>query len=100
MSWTHLRDSRPVARKTHQCSLCEYPIPAGERHVYRTGTLDGELSTDRMHGRCAELADRTYEDDGDWGCHDAAEFRRVLEEQQNDGGSFDEQDEARSVREG
>lgn len=52
MSWTHLGDSTPVARKIHRCYLCGEIIPAGERYVSRRGIFDSELSITKMHTEC------------------------------------------------
>lgn len=80
MSWTHLSDSTPVARKPHRCYLCEGEIPKGEKHLCRTG-IDGEAGrpvTFRMHLGCHELTKGWDEDD--WGCFDPSDFRYGLAE--------------------
>lgn len=80
MSWTHLNDSTPVARKPHQCYLCEHEIPVGEKHLCRTG-IDGEVRrpvTFRMHLGCHELTKGWDEDD--WECFDPSDFRELLAE--------------------
>ena len=73
MSWTHLSDTRPRARKQHQCILCRLRIRKGARHVHRTGVVDGELVSSRMHAVC-EAATRDWDDDA-WDCHADQEFR-------------------------
>ena len=69
MSWEHLRDAKPVARKQHRCMLCERPIAVGAQHVIRCGISHGEFSSFRMHAACEE-ATRDW-DEMDWEC---AEF--------------------------
>lgn len=76
MSYTHLGDTRPKARKQYRCYLCHRPIDVGERHVYRKSTDDGEFVAARMHERCESL---THDWDIDeWESHDPAEFRRWI----------------------
>ncbi len=41
MSWTHLSDTNPKARKDHFCELCERIILKGTVHVARRGIGDG-----------------------------------------------------------
>jgi hypothetical protein len=55
MSWTHLEDRRPIARKEHKCHLCQLPIYPGDSHVLRSGVYDGEFSSFRMHAACERL---------------------------------------------
>lgn len=78
MSWTHLRDTEPIARKQHLCYLCELTIEKGTRHVCRTGINEDGRVDYRMHPRCEAI---TREDDwkaGDWECFDPGEFRDDL----------------------
>lgn len=77
MSWKHIRDATPVARREHQCYLCEQPIPAGEQHVRRVGRNDGGFDSFRMHAYCDVLS-RDW-DEYQWESPDSAEFRRQLE---------------------
>jgi hypothetical protein len=75
MSWTHIEDTTPTARKPYKCYLCGLPIAKGEKHVKRYGIIEGEgrVST-RMHIACEALT-RHWED-VDWEvAHDPAEFR-------------------------
>lgn len=52
MSWKHLKEATPKARKPHQCWLCDGDIPAGSTYVYRAG-LDGRhMVTMHMHAEC------------------------------------------------
>jgi len=66
MSWTHIEDTRPRARKEYRCHLCGYPIPVGLRHVKRFGANDSGLVSIRMHDQC-EAATRGW-DEQDWEC--------------------------------
>jgi hypothetical protein len=81
MSWQHLRDSRPTARKEHRCYLCELPIAIGEKHVQRVGVSFGQFDHFRMHEQC-EAATQSW-DQHDWECSSGcgAEFREYLSEQ-------------------
>jgi hypothetical protein len=54
MNWTHLRDTKPTARKEHQCFCCCEPIMIGDTYVQRSGVMDGNLDTFRMHLECEE----------------------------------------------
>jgi hypothetical protein len=63
MSWRHISDETPTARKPHECFLCGLPIAKGERHVKRRGSNDGVPITFRMHARCNEVAAAWDEDD-------------------------------------
>lgn len=73
MSWEHLRDQTPRAAKQHQCFLCGRGILVGERHVVRTGILDGGLDTFRMHSRCEAITSEW--DDTDWECFSPVDRR-------------------------
>lgn len=73
MSWCHIEDTTPRARKRHRCHLCDGGIEPGEVHVKRYGIGDdGPVST-RMHVRCEALT-RDW-DEGDWESCDSATFR-------------------------
>lgn len=65
MSWTHFSDANPRAMKRYRCVGCWEWIEAGERHLHRTGVLDGEMSSSRWHPECEEFAfsdgDDTYD---------------------------------------
>jgi hypothetical protein len=54
MSWTHIEDSTPKAKKEYQCFLCGEVIKIGERHVRRFGYYDGDSLSSRMHVECEE----------------------------------------------
>ena len=74
MSWQHLRDETPAARKPHRCFLCGAEIRVGERHVKRAGISDGGLDTFRMHAACeAETKDW---DETDWECFSEGDMER------------------------
>ena len=78
MSWTHIEDSCPRARKDYVCELCGLVIPRGEAHRKRYGiTEDGRMSF-RMHEKCVELTAEWGQDE--WDCHDFGEFRQLLVE--------------------
>ncbi len=64
MSWTHLRDTAPKARKEYRCFLCSEPILIGKVHVYRAGIMDDNLTSIRMHMEC-ESATADW-DEMDW----------------------------------
>lgn len=76
MSWTHLSDTQPKARKRHWCCLCEHAIDIGTVHVARRGIGDDGPLTMRMHTACESVAHDWSQ--LDWECHDASEFREVL----------------------
>lgn len=74
MSWTHLRDERPKARKAYRCFLCGEPIPVGEVHVSRAGVRDDGLETFRMHIECKAESDNW--DPFDWECFSQGDMER------------------------
>ena len=77
MSWTHLSDTQPKARKEHVCELCALPIAVGQKHVARRGVSDGVVMTFRMHEDCERMTRDWHLDD--WECgFDAVEFRNDL----------------------
>ena len=79
MSWTHLGDTWPKARKNYRCELCALPIPKAAEYVARCGVSAGELVTFRMHVDCEKVT-RLWDPD-DWICDiDHSEFRRELKE--------------------
>jgi hypothetical protein len=73
VSYTHLGDETPRARKPHRCYLCGLMIEAGEVHVKRSGVSEDGFDTIRMHTACEAKTDEWREDD--WECHDPAAFR-------------------------
>lgn len=73
MSWTHLGDTYPKARKEHRCYLCGLRIRKGARHVRRDGIADGEFVACRMHAVC-ESHTKAW-DETDWECFDESDFR-------------------------
>jgi hypothetical protein len=62
MTWTHLSDTTPRARKRHQCCLCGEVIEREEQHVARRGISEGVPITSRMHPEC-EAATRDWDDE-------------------------------------
>lgn len=85
--FTYVSETQPVARKAHQCGLCELDIAKGERHVARVGTGNGSIYTFRMHVACEALTQEW--DEFEWETNDPAEFRSRLDasgERQSGGG--------------
>ena len=82
MSWTHIEDTKPKARKRYWCELCERWIEKGEIHVKRFGIGDDGRLSARMHITCEKLT-RGWGID-EWENQDPSEFRRELEEVSND----------------
>lgn len=76
MSWTHLEDTTPKARKEHRCYLCELPIPKGTVHVARSGVDEDGFNKFRMHTDCEKITKPWGWEE--WECHDAWEFREDL----------------------
>ena len=76
MSWTHIRDTKPVARKNYRCALCGMEIPKGMKHVVRVGANCGEMIRSRMHDQC-ELATKTWIEE-DWENTDEWTFRNEV----------------------
>jgi len=74
MSWIHLSDTLPKARKQYRCELCGVEIPKGMEHVARRGIGDDGPITFRMHKPC-EVVTRDW-DESDWEscCGDTVEF--------------------------
>jgi len=81
MSWLHLGDTQPKARKRHICYMCWRPIEPGTAHVARGRIVDDGPVTSRMHLRCEQITSDERWDDGDWECHDSSEFRARLKQQ-------------------
>lgn len=77
MSWRHISDSEPKARKPYLCELCQTTIQSGEVHLARRGISEGEAITARMHKTCAARTRHWTEDQ--WECHDPVEFREAME---------------------
>ena len=80
MSWTHLEDTTPKARKEHRCYLCELPIRKGTIHVARSGVGDNGIEKFRMHAECEKITKPWIEQD--WENHDAWDFREALKKLQ------------------
>jgi len=80
MSYSHLEDTKPKARRPHRCGLCGRSIDKGESHIKRVGVDDGDFISFRMHIYCESLTkDWDYMD---WECHDESEFRYYLDKMQ------------------
>jgi hypothetical protein len=73
MTWTHLADSTPKARKPYRCYLCGLAINMGDVHVKRTGVQDGSLNVARMHARCEAVTHKWTIDE--WENHEPSGFR-------------------------
>lgn len=52
MSYTHLSDSRPIARKQHRCIWCAQFIEVGEQYERTASIYDGEFQNDAWHLEC------------------------------------------------
>jgi hypothetical protein len=80
VSWTHLRDTFPKARKRYRCVGCWELIEVGEKHLFRTGVMDGAMVSVRWHPECEEYAfsDGNEEYDSPPGCFTRAEAKAVL----------------------
>lgn len=80
MNWDHLSDTRPVARKPHQCYLCCKQIDRGQRYVRRTGVSEGKIGRFAMHELCEKVASQW--DEWQWECFDPgdSDFLEELEE--------------------
>lgn len=52
MTWTHIKERRPIARKQHVCELCGREIFPGRRYVVRFGYGDGRPVRFMMHEHC------------------------------------------------
>jgi Fe-S cluster biogenesis protein NfuA len=76
--WTFIRETKPRARKDHQCTLCGFKICKGEVYVSRSGVCDGCLGSSQMHVICEQVS-RSWSEDG-WEHQDVHEFRRELAE--------------------
>lgn len=51
-----LSETRPKARKDHDCSTCSRGVAAGQRYRRRFFLVDGEAFTEKVCGLCeAEL---------------------------------------------
>jgi hypothetical protein len=78
MSWIHIEDTTPKARKDYRCLLCERLIPKGIIHVARFGVGDEGKVKVRMHTAC-ELMTRKWGVE-EWENQDPYEFRKEMEE--------------------
>lgn len=76
MSYTHLEDTQPKARKRYVCELCRDPIEQGTVHIARRGIGEEGPETCRMHIDCEKLTHDWEEED--WMYRDTTEFKRLL----------------------
>lgn len=60
MSYTHLRDSQPKARKDHKCTWCGKLIPKGTIYNYSSGVFDGSFCTSHLHDECLKAQQKSY----------------------------------------
>lgn len=79
MSWHHIEDTQPKARKDYDCELCGQPIPVGTKHVARSGIVESKGPiTIRLHIDCEHYTSVNLWDDGDWECTDTSAFSEVI----------------------
>ncbi len=83
MGWEHLSDTTPRARKTYRCFLCGEAIEIGEVHVRRSGVMDNDLISTRMHTECE--AATTDWDETDWECTSEGDMDRPKKVEVADG---------------
>jgi hypothetical protein len=76
MSWTHLEDTKPKARKNYWCDICAEKINVGEAHVARRGIGDVGPMTSRMHIECEEMTKKW--DLMEWEGHFPGDVRRPV----------------------
>ncbi len=58
MSWRHIRDQRPKARKEHKCFLCGEAIPRNETYVRRHGIGGDGPESFAMHDECEDATQK------------------------------------------
>ena len=78
MTWIHLSDTFPIARKRYLCCLCERFITIGEKHTARRGIDDEGPATVRMHTDF-ELATKHWSP-MEWETFDPLDFRHAMEQ--------------------
>lgn len=79
MTWEALGHYTPVARRHHECQLCEWDIPAGSTYIKVPGLFDGDFWTYKAHPICDAVLSAI--DDGtaaDEGTPDPYAFRQLL----------------------
>lgn len=74
MSWTHVEDTTPKARKDYRCLICDEIIPIGEKHTKRMGFTEDGPDSFRMHLECDEMASSWSSDE--WECHGPGDVPR------------------------
>jgi hypothetical protein len=77
MSWYCLDNKEVVARKQHNCYLCDHPINKGDIHVSRSGIGDYGPVRIHMHIDCEKHTQKWKDDD--WELHDVMDFREMLQ---------------------
>ena len=77
MSWNHLREAKPVARKRHRCCLCGLEIPPGMKYALRVGADGGEIHQMHMHIQC-EMATQSWSCEEWEECTDEWTFRHEV----------------------
>lgn len=77
MSWTHISDTTPKARKVHWCELCALRIEIGQTYVKRCGLADGDFVCSLMHVECEAATKQWDETDWMYRCS-PDEFRQML----------------------
>lgn len=85
MSYTHVNDSSPIARKRHVCMGCGESIAPGEKYLRRFGFGEYGPQTDTWHFECEQFAfgdgDSIWESSpGAFSRKEAIEYRKSLEE--------------------
>lgn len=77
MAWTCLRESYPIARKDHACTLCGTTIQKGQAYTVRVGAGSDGIVTMRMHHSCEQATEGW--DEIDFELHrDPAEFHETM----------------------
>lgn len=56
MTWQHLSDTRPKARKRHQCFICRTAIWRGTIYRRSAFTFDGSAYVIKEHVECSRVA--------------------------------------------
>lgn len=54
MNYALVRETRPIARKEHQCIWCGQQIVKGSRYVAEYSKFDGEMQNHHWHEECLE----------------------------------------------
>lgn len=62
MSYSHIRTTKPRARKDHPCIWCPELIAKGTVHVLVVGKYEGELQHSRYHQECNDACAKFLRD--------------------------------------